>query len=217
METKHIKDILPTVQANAQQPSTTARQVNIAAWEKYLAFDTCGDEQLVRMLKAAVNFLLDVRERKPYPWLVLLGTSGAGKSHLCQKIYTWWFNSGRWYTAGKHTTNLVRSGDFVLWSVFINNCRSGNFSGVEGMCEADFLVMDDIGAGADNRAWIADKLYHIIEHRVASKNPFAATIITANLSLEQLADAYDQRIASRLIRRGRDKVIEVNVPDFKMR
>jgi len=78
----------------------------------------------------------------------------------------------------------------------------------------DLVVLDDIGAGADNRKWMADKLYHIVEKRLASNKAFIAT---ANLSVEQLADAYDQRIASRLLRRGRECVLELNVEDYSLR
>ena len=78
------------------------------------------------------------------------------------------------------------------------------------------VILDDIAAGADARGWITDKLYHIIERRLVSTGP-QATVITANLSIENLAEMYDQRIASRLIRQGTDKVIEVDVTDFALR
>ena len=76
------------------------------------------------------------------------------------------------------------------------------------------MILDDIAAGADARRWMADKLYMIIEKRLEDEK---ATFITANLSLEQLAEAYDTRITSRLIRRGVDKVIQVDVQDFNLR
>lgn len=84
------------------------------------------------------------------------------------------------------------------------------------MQTCEMLILDDIGAGADSKNWMADKLYRIIEHRM-DENSTKATLITANLSVEQLSDIYDQRIASRLIRRGTDKVVQVETQDFHLR
>lgn len=149
------------------------------------------------------------------PWLVLLGTSGAGKTHLARRVFQWWQDAGQFYvtTEGRGAINS-RRGQFVNWSKLIDECRGGDFSRITDICSEQLLVLDDIGAGADARGWMIDKLYHILENRLQGRK---ATLITANLSLEQIADGYDARIASRLIRTGRENVVDVAVPDYKLR
>jgi len=166
------------------------------------------------MLQGAANFLSDVKAKRRCPWLVLIGASGAGKTHLARKVWSWWCKSGRWFVEERRGANCVHPGHFCLWSDFVNECREGDFSRTETLTGAKLLILDDIAAGADARRWMADKLYMIIEKRLEDEK---ATFITANLSLEQLAEAYDTRITSRLIRRGVDKVIQVDVQDFNLR
>jgi DNA replication protein DnaC len=161
------------------------------------------------MIIAAANFILDVRENKPCPWLVLLGTSGAGKTHIARRIWRWWDKFLKFDV-------LPRSGQFCKFPNFIKECKGGDYGRTEDLADDRFVVMDDIGAGADPKPWIASTLLQIIENRLDTESR-KSTIITANLSLEQIGEMYDTRIASRLIRRGQDKVVEVNVTDFKLR
>lgn len=185
-------------------------------WEKWFNFKTFGDPQLCKMLTAAANFVLDVKEGKPCPWLVLLGTSGAGKSHLAKRIWRWWNKCGKFYIEPNTGANCVHSGQLCLFADFVQEGREGDFSRAIDLIEDRLVILDDIAAGADARGWITDKLYHIIERRLDDAG-LQATVITANLSIEKLAEIYDQRIASRLVRRGTERVIEVDVPDFKLR
>jgi DNA replication protein DnaC len=211
-----IQEILPKVLTGIQAPVTKENPVSIEAWARWFDFDTFGDPQLEKMLMAAASFVMDVKERKPCPWLVLLGTSGAGKTHLASRIWRWWKLSGQFYTEPRTGANCVYSGQFCLFADFIQEGREGFFGRAQDLMEDDFVIMDDIAAGSDNRGWITEKLYHIIERRLDVSST-KATIITANLSIEKLAEKYDQRIASRLVRRGMDKVIEVDVTDFSLR
>jgi DNA replication protein DnaC len=193
-----------------------ARVVNIAAWEKWFDFQTFGEPELEGMLVATANFILDVREGKPCPWLVLLGSSGAGKTHLARRVWRWWVKCGQFYVEPTTGANLVHRGQFCLFGDFIQEGREGDFSRAIELMEDRLVVLDDIAAGADARGWITDKLYHIIERRL-DETGLQATLITANLSIEKLAEIYDQRIASRLVRRGTDKVIEIEVTDYALR
>lgn len=165
------------------------------------------------MLTGAANFVLDLKEGKR-PWLILLGTSGAGKTHIARRIWKYWKQTASWTTAqgrGGQMSNFMRSGSFELWADVINEARAGKFGVFERLMSDEFVILDDIGAGEDARKWISDKLYHVIEKRIPENK---SLILTANLSLEQIADEYDPRIASRLLRRGKGFVIEVNVPDY---
>ena len=110
----------------------------------------------------------------------------------------------------------MKSGQFLLWVDFIRECRDGDSSRIRDLISDDLVILDDIGAGAEAHGWMADKLYHIIEKRLDPTKK-QATLITANMDLDQLSEAYDERIASRLQRRGRDRVIIVDTTDYALR
>ena len=206
--------VLDRVIREISEPATKEKPINIETWGEWFQFQTLGDPQLEAMLRAASRFILDVKEGVEGPWLVLLGTSGAGKSHLAKRVWRWWTKSGQWYVHNGTGANLVKTGQFCLWADYVQECREGDFSRTSDLISDDLVVLDDIGAGTDGRKWMADKLYHILEKRLDEGK---ATMLTANLSLEQLAEAYEVRITSRLIRRGVDKVVDVDVPDYKLR
>ena len=177
--------------------------------------ETCNDPEIKRLIAAGARFINAVRAGQS-PWLILLGTSGTGKTYLARKIWQWWFKWGAWKTVqGKAGALQVRrSGQFCLWADFIAECRDKDSSRMDDLVRDDLVVLDDIGAGADTRKWMADKLYHIVEKRLTLNKAFIAT---ANLSLDQLAEAYDQRISSRLLRRGPECVVHVETTDFNLR
>ena len=60
--------------------------------------------------------------------------------------------------------------------------------------EADLLLLDDLGAGRQTD-WTGDALLRLVDHRWSHRLP---TIYTTNLSKEQLRDASDERVLSRL-------------------
>ena len=197
--------------------STKVVPLNMPEWERWFNFKTFNDPQLMRMLEAAARFILDVRAGNRCPWQVLVGSTNAGKTHLARRCWQWWDRAGKWKKIlGKFgEANVVRSGQFVRWVDFIRECYNKDSSRADDLIDDEFVVIDDIGAGTDTRKWMADKLYAIVEHRCDAPNK--STLITANLSLEQIAAEFDPRIAGRLIRNGSDKVVNVKVPDFCLR
>lgn len=188
-------------------------------WAEWFGFQTLNDSALEDLLRGAAHFTLALKAGEPNPWLILLGTCGAGKSHLARRIWRWWEKCGRWYVKPSTGANCVMRGQWCLWSDYIDECRNGDSSRGIDLAEDHLVIIDDIGAGADARGWMADKLYHILERRMQPRSDGQpkATLLTANLSVEQLGQAYDTRIASRLIRFGMDKIIDVQTVDFALR
>jgi DNA replication protein DnaC len=204
------------VQAQRRTPSTPPEPVNIPAWERWAEFQTLGDPQLTRMLEATARFILAVRSNEPCPWLVLVGTSGAGKTHLARRAWRWWLQV---HCRTILPVDGVRdiSGQFCSFPKFIKECKGGDYSQADDLCTDRFVVLDDVGAGTEPKPWIASTLLTIIECRLGDQTGNKATIITANIGVEEISQTYDPRIASRLIRRGKEKVVQVDLPDYKMR
>lgn len=150
-------------------------------------------------------------EKFPY-WLTLVGSSGVGKTHLANKIREWFRLNllGRQFVPKE---NVVRCHDyrFRTWQKAMGQIYDGNYGIVEALSEESLAIIDDIGAEHDPRKFGVSKLLEILNAR---RDKW--TVMTSNLTLEQIHEHLDARLASRLIRDG-SKVIEINCPDFNLR
>lgn len=117
------------------------------------------------------------------------GNVGAGKTHcavgLLRDAATRDPRPGRFI----HATRLFLD----LRGTMSSNTETENYvmSKYIGHC---VLVLDDVGAEKPSD-YVRECWYHIVETRYSRMKP---TIITSNLTLEQIADTYGDRIASRI-------------------
>ena len=125
-------------------------------------------------------------------WISLLGTSGAGKTMLAKEI---------WRICG---------GRFVTWTRVANMLREGEYRWFSDLMREHIVILDDIGSEYAT-PFIAAKLYEFLSERVG-----LWTVITCNLSLADIGNKLDVRIASRMLR-GDSRVVDVEVPDFNLR
>ena len=198
--------------------------VNTQAWGELSEFQTFGDSQLERMKREAASFIDDIRNNRVPRWLSLLGTSGAGKTMLAtiiHRIYQRekhqqidWEATKRTQTENCPYGRIIRwRGGFINWGKAVNNrMLKGDYDFLEDVTDYSFFAIDDIASEYEkHRALSASKLYGICEGRLKKW-----TVITANLSLEQIGEALDARIASRMLR-DNGTVVDVNVPDYSLR
>lgn len=165
------------------------------------------------MLEVALNeslsFLHDMYHQRDKRWLSLLGNSGVGKSMLARLI-----NGRAVYPAGqpgdyslyKITWNCLQS-----WGKVMEQLLRGDYSIRDWLDETHFLVLDEIGSREKASDFMVDELFKCLEGRLGKW-----TVITANLSLQQIAERLDPRISSRLIR-GNNVCVEMNTTDYAMR
>lgn len=116
------------------------------------------------------------------------GKTGVGKTFLAHCI------------AGA----LLEKGADVLWlseSALIGLFEESQFRSTEEaranarlVFECDLLVIDDFGA-TPNNSFVSSVLLRVIEERQIAKK---STVITTNLSIEDLQDRYSDRIFSRI-------------------
>lgn len=71
------------------------------------------------------------------------------------------------------------------------------------LTEQKWLVLDDLGAGKTT-AFAIEELYSLIDYRVTHE---LATLITSNLSIEELGSYTDPRLASRIYSLGPIKIM----------
>lgn len=166
------------------------------------------------MVSAAETFIRDIHSGHAPYWISLLGSSGAGKTMLAERIVRW----GR-----KHQERLqdprfnpehhIKYRDIRMfrWSRCVERMLEGDYGWVREAKEDWLVCCDDIGAEYDKIKSLAiSKLYEITEARRG-----LWTIFTANKSLEQVAQM-DGRISSRMLR-DESVVIEVDVQDYNLR
>lgn len=188
--------------------------MNTQAWAAYLKFDLCSnDPELVKLLEGVARFMRAVRD-EPHPrWLSLIGSSGVGKTYLARKIWNWYSNSKHCSARlNEDGSEIVYGGEFVHWPSVAKELQSGRGTGwLDDLIPQKLIVLDEIGATHDKSGYATDKLSTLLSCRVGKW-----TVITANLSLQDVAEKLDTRIASRMLRDG-SEVVEVNTKDYNLR
>lgn len=155
------------------------------------------------MHKQAQWFLNDLAHRNTGTvsprWLTLCGHSGCGKTYLATAIRT----AARAQLGFTEATAQLRNA-----SIYANKLRDGEFGLQSFLISIPLLVLDDLGAEYKSD-YIRSQLYELLDARL---NKW--TVITSNLSLSDIADRLDVRIASR-IKRGENVIVESKDPfDF---
>ena len=113
---------------------------------------------------------------------------------------------------------------FASWPKMVDEMKGGDFSTSELLCEETydrrdrrvlgvwFAVIDDIGQIQDtSKAYLMATLTRMFDARLKGW-----TIWTSNLTFQQIAQRFDERIASRMLRGG-NIVVENNAVDFNLR
>lgn len=119
--------------------------------------------------------------------LIFYGNAGLGKTHLTMAIVSGVIEKGYMpvYASAENLFSIIETEKF-------SSEKKGNY---ESILNCDLLVIDDLGAEMST-AFTKSVLYNLINTRILSEKP---TIINTNLSLKQIAEKYDARIASRII------------------
>ena len=82
----------------------------------------------------------------------------------------------------------------VNWPRRVDEMKAGDWS-VDGLEEADLLILDDVGAEHDPSKVGLEKLYLILERR-----EWRWTIVTTNEAPQFWEEKFERRIADRLMR-----------------
>ena len=124
----------------------------------------------------------------------LLGGAGAGKTFFLECI----------------ANEIVNKAYSVCYKTAFDlneACRLyhiGQGSDLPAILDADVLLIDDLGTEPVLKNVTKEYLYNIINQRQVNNKP---TIITSNLSLNDVLDRYDERIFSRLS----NKILSLNI------
>lgn len=143
-------------------------------------------------------------------WLYLYGDFGRGKTGIAVGILK--------EMAGRGKTVLFQTVPELLERIKSTYSQTGDLrEGVserdvmESLKAVDVLVLDDLGTERMSD-WVAEKLFIIINHRYSNN---LRTVITSNISIDELARRVGERIVWRIVERS--KVYELRGPNLRER
>lgn len=149
--------------------------------------------------------------------LVLSGGAGTGKTHLAVAILRELVRACRVLDGEGGYCKPDRKGCFISVPELLSEIRAtyGDPNGdeqslIDTYASVKYLVLDDLGAEKSTE-WSISTLYLIIDRRYREMLP---TIVTTNLTLDEIGQGLSRRIASRL---ASGKVITIKAPDYRMK
>ena len=146
--------------------------------------------KMENMFNRAKDFAYNYGKRHRGDNLLFIGKTGTGKTHISTSIAKVLIEGG-YYVLYDSSQNIV--------SAFENDkFRSGYGSyepTAEKYLECDLLIIDDLGTEFINQFTVSC-LYNLLNTR---RNKGLSTLISTNLSPNDLAGKYDDRIYSRIV------------------
>lgn len=142
-------------------------------------------KRMTGVLKACREFSLKGGENQN---LLLLGGTGLGKTHLSLAIANEFLENGHSviYGSAQNIINKLANEQFSY---------KGDTSVSDSMLGCDLLIIDDLGAEMST-SFSQSCVYNIINTRLLKNLP---TVISTNLSLEEIEKVYTPRVLSRII------------------
>ncbi len=124
--------------------------------------------------------------------LLFTGNTGLGKSFLSSCIAKELLKQGK--------TVLYQTAPVMLDTIMDYRFGKDNSSKdiYDSLLNVDLLIIDDLGTECINNMKFSE-LFNIINTRLLNSNKVTKTIISTNLSLDNLFATYDERIVSRFV------------------
>jgi DNA replication protein DnaC len=156
-------------------------------------------------LKEAYRVAFDFA-KSPEGWVVFMGDTGCGKTHLAAAIVNYQYQAGR-------PALFVVVPDFLdhLRAAFSPESRVSYDQLFERVKTAPLLVLDDFGEQSTT-PWAREKLYQVLNYRYNARLP---TVITTRYSLEEIQEKFESSISSRLVDPKISNPFNITVPDFR--
>lgn len=153
-------------------------------WEK---FQWPGDSTLPEVVVHQIGLLRDWTGEGDDWMAFLTGPAGTGKTFMAVATAL------RWITSRGYGCRFLVCSDWLqeIKSGFHDNTAQRALHRAK---KAKLLIMDDLGAEMASE-WVRDVVYSVINHRY---NEILPTLVTSNLSLNEISQNYHDRLASRL-------------------
>jgi DNA replication protein DnaC len=142
--------------------------------------------------------------------LVIAGGTGCGKTHVARRMFKFVDMAGFNLCLANKLDHPVSTG-FYHWPKLADSFKDFEMGSLDDIFEADFAVLDDIGAESDTRnSMVTDKLCQVLSRR---EKKF--TVVTTNIEPSRWRARFDDRIDDRLMR-GTKIVDLFAVPSYSL-
>ena len=189
--------------------SAMGRLIEIQSFDNFdlsvYDYDEKVYEKMKTILTIAKNYVRDFDKRKDN--LLLIGPTGTGKTHISTAVARELIHKG--YDVIYDSTQNILS-DFEADRFKSGYGREDDRS--DKYLECTLLIIDDLGTEFSNQFTLAT-VYNLLNTR---QNKGLATIISTNLSPDELARKYEDRIYSRIIGGG-SKILPFEGKDYRVR
>ena len=156
------------------------------------------------MVEQAALWVRAVKNKKHPRWLILLGTSGIGKTLIADRIWRFLQREPDFHSSGDY--DPVK----LYWPRFVDKLRSQQSYGTLNASYVwPYTYLDDVCSESMSE-FSTEKLHNVLGARCGKW-----TIITSNKSMEQIANL-DSRISSRFIR-DNSNLVEAHTIDYNLR
>lgn len=145
-------------------------------------------ENIDNVLDISHRFV-DNFDQKPGENLFIYGRAGRGKTFLSSCI------AGSLLQQGKSVIYLTAYQLFDRLADYKFRREEGNAQTLPTFLNCDLLIIDDLGTELNN-SFVSTYLFLCINERILHKR---STIISTNLSLEEIGSSYTARVSSRII------------------
>ncbi len=158
-------------------------------------------ENLAEAFRLAFDFAKSSED-----WLVFMGVTGCGKTHLAAAIVNYRYQANQ-------PALFVVVPEFLdhLRSTFSPDSKVSYDQLFEKVKTAPLLVLDDFGEQTTT-LWAREKLYQVINYRY---NARLATVITTRYSLEEILEQIEVSISSRLVDPKISTPFNIIAPDYR--
>lgn len=161
----------------------------------------------VEKIYSKISDWCDSLQNTKYKNLMLSGAPGVGKTFLVESICNKLINKNvyvNYYTS------------FALCDLFLKyrTSFSENKAGLlDGVLNCDVLIIDDFGSEPSIKN--TEEYFYLIFNERLAKNK--STILTTNLSLEQILARYGERTFSRLCNKANSILIKIDNSDLRLK
>jgi DNA replication protein DnaC len=175
--------------------------MTFANFERRINLPQEQQENLEEACQVALEFA-----KSPESWLVFMGVTGCGKTHLAAAIVNYRYQAGQ-------PALFVVVPEFLdhLRSAFSPESKVSYDQYFESVKSAPFLVLDDFGEHSTT-PWVREKLYQLINYRYNAKLP---TVFTTRYSLDEIMEEVDSAISSRLVNTKFSSLFFIRAPDYR--
>lgn len=173
--------------------------------DDYSVFD--NPEEMKCIYDKMREFIMDINNTA-IDTIIFVGDTGVGKTHLMECMTTLALQQG---ILTKYTTAFNFNHDMLRY-----HCSKleDKEEIMEPYLNSDILFLDDLGSENKIKNVTNEYLYLVLNERMLNHKK---TIISTNLTFEQIQDVYGERIFSRLMHKKQSLKLKINGRDLRIK